>query len=140
VKTVLRGSCTQVNKLDQNGAMVAETVSCTASSACRCDGSTTLTYRDVAVLPGTGASGRESGSLVASGPAGSVTLLFKGTRTSLGQGTGTWTIGRVTGLTGVKLVAHGAYSTQTNTLHAVTGTMNTVVSIDAAYGCWSCAA
>ena len=94
----------------------------------------------VAALPGTGAPGRESGSLVASGPAGSVTLLFRGARTALGQGSGTWTLGTVTGLAGAKLVAHGTYSTQTNTLHAVAGTMNTVVSVDSTYGCWNCAA
>ena len=46
----------------------------------------------------------------------------------------------MTGLAGAKLVPYGAYSTQTNTLHAVTGTMNTVVSINTAYGCWNCAA
>jgi hypothetical protein len=77
-----------VNRLDQNGAMLAQTVTCTASAPCRCDGTAKLAYHGVAVHAGTGASGRESGSLVASGPAGSVTLLFKGTRTALGQGTG----------------------------------------------------
>ena len=129
-----------MNKLDQNGAGLAQTETCTASSVCRCDGSTKFDYRGVAVLPGTGASGKESGMLVASGPAGSVTLLFKGTRTSLGQGTGTRTLGKVRGFAGATLVPHEAYSTQTNTLHAVTGTMNTVVSINTAYGCWNCAA
>ena len=38
--------------------------------------------------------GREGGTLVASGPTGSVTLLFTGTRTALGQGSGTWTLGQ----------------------------------------------
>ena len=69
-----------------------------------------------------------------------MTLLFKGTRTALGQGTGTWTLGKVTGLAGAKLVAHGTYSTQTDTLHTVTGTMTTVVSVNGIYGCWNCAA
>ena len=129
-----------MNKLDHNGAMLAQTVTCTASPPCRCDEATKLAYHGIAVLRGTGASGKESGSLMASGPAGSGRLLFKGTRTALGQGTGTWTLGKVTGLAGTKLVAHGTYSSQTNTLHAVAGTMNTVVSVNATYGCWNCAA
>ena len=139
VRTVLHGTCTQVNKLDANGVLLSLTLTCTASSACRCEGSAKLAYRTTAGLPGTGASGTESGSLVASGPAGSVTLLLRGSRTALGQGSGTWTLGQVTGLQGVKLARHGSYATQTTTVRAVTGTMNTVVSITASFGCWNCA-
>jgi hypothetical protein len=120
--------------------MLAQTERCTASSVCRCDGSTQLAYRGLAVLPGTGASGKESGMLVASGPAGSVTLLFKGTRTSLGAGHGNVDARKGQGPRRRQARPARCLHTQTNTLHAVTGTMNTVVSINTAYGCWNCAA
>ncbi len=93
VRTVMRGTCTQANRLDANGALLSLTLTCTASAACACEGSTKLAYSSEAHLRGNGAPGRESGSLVASGPTGSVTLLFSGTRTALGQGSGTWTLG-----------------------------------------------
>lgn len=139
VRTVMRGTCTQANRLDANGALLSLTLTCTASAACTCEGSTKLAYRSEAHLRGNGAPGRESGSLVASGPTGSVTLLFIGTRTALGQGSGTWTLGQVTGFHGVRLATRGSYTTQTKTLQSVTGTMNTVVSVTGSYGCWNCA-
>ena len=123
----------------RTGPVLSLTLTCTASAACTCEGSTKLAYRSEAHLPGNGAPGRESGSLVASGPTGSVTLIFNGTRTALGQGSGTWTLGQVTGFHGVRLATRGSYTTQTKTLQSVTGTMNTVVSVTGSYGCWNCA-
>ena len=135
-----QGRAPRSNRLDANGALLSLTLTCAASAACSCEGSTKLAYRSEAHLRGNGAPGRESGSLVASGPTGSVTLLFAGTRTALGQGSGTWTLGKVAGFHGVRLATRGSYTTQTKTLKSVTGTLNTVVSVTASYGCWNCAA
>ena len=139
VRTVMRGTCTQTNELDANGALLSLTLTCTASSACTCEGSTKLAYVTKATLRGNRAPGKESGTLVASGPTGSVTLLFQGTRTALSQGSGTWTLGKVTGFHGSSSTSHGTYRTQAKTLQSVTGTMNTLVSITATYACWDCA-
>ncbi len=134
----LTGQCIEVDKLDQLGVLKSFTLTCTASGPCKCQGATKLTYKSVSVLSGTGASGHEKGTLVASGPTGSATLSLKGTRSSLGVSTGTWTLGKRTGLPGAKLATHGAYTTNTKTTQTVTGTQQTNVKIAASFGCWNC--
>ena len=89
--------------------------------------------------PGNGADGRETGTFVASGSIGTVTLNFKGTRTALGVGTGTWTLGKVKGYAGIKLVKGGSYSVTTKTISQIVGTLDSVVRITATFGCWACA-
>jgi hypothetical protein len=135
----LTGQCHEVDTLDQLGVLKYFVLTCNASGPCKCQGATHLAYTSVARLSGTGASGREHGTLVASGPAGSVTLSFKGTLTSLGVGTGTWTLGKKTGFSGVKLTTHGSYTTTTKTTATVTGTQQTSVKVAASFGCWACA-
>jgi hypothetical protein len=139
VTASLTGQCSEVDSLDSLGVLKSFTLTCTATGLCKCQGTTKLTYRSVAVLSGTGASGHEKGTLTASGPAGSATLSFKGTRTSLGVSTGSWTLGKTTGLPGVKFTRHGAYTTKAKTTQSVTGTKQTFVRIAASFGCWNCA-
>ena len=88
----------EVDTLDNLGVLKAFKLTCTAAGPCKCQGATKLTYRSVSVLSGTGAPGSEKGTLVASGPAGTATLSFRGTRTSLGVSTGRWTLGKTTGM------------------------------------------
>jgi hypothetical protein len=135
----LTGQCVEVDKLDSLGVLKSFTLTCKATGPCKCEGTTKLSYTSVSVLSGTGAAGHEKGTLVASGPAGSATLSFKGTRTALGVSTGTWTLAKTTGLPGVKFTRHGSYATNTNTLSSVTGTQQTSIKIAASFGCWNCA-
>src|SRR5262249_48295327 len=103
VQSTLTGKCSAANKLDHNGALLSTTIVCNATASCKCAGATKLVYKTIAAEPGNGGSGREAGTFVASGPGGTVTLNFKGTRTALGEAKGAWTLGPVKGLTGVKL-------------------------------------
>ena len=135
----LTGQCVEVDKLDSLGVLKSFTLTCKAIGPCKCQGTTKLTYTSVSVLSGTGAPGHEKGTLVASGPAGSATLSFKGARTALGVSTGTWVLAKSTGLPGVKLTPHGAYTTNTKTISTVTGTQQSSVKIAATFGCWNCA-
>jgi hypothetical protein len=135
----LTGQCLEVDKLDSLGVLKSFTLTCKATGPCKCEGATKLTYTSVSVLSGTGAPGREKGTLVASGPAGSATLNFKGTRTALGVSTGTWTLGKTIGLPGAKLTRRGAYTTTTKTISTVTGTQQSFIKVAASFGCWNCA-
>ena len=136
----LTGQCVEVDKLDSLGVLKSFTLTCKATGPCKCQGATKLSYTSVSVLSGTGAPGHEKGTLVASGPAGSATLSFKGTRTALGVSTGTWLLGKTTGLPGAKFTRHGSYTTSTKTLSTATGTQQSAVKIAATFGCWNCAA
>jgi hypothetical protein len=139
VSANLTGQCVEVDTLDKLGVLKSFTLTCKATGPCKCQGTTKLSYTSVSLLSGTGASGREHGTLVASGPAGSVTLNFKGTRTSLGVSTGTWTLDKTTGLPGVTFTRHGSYTTNTKTISSVVGTQQTSIKIAARFGCWNCA-
>jgi hypothetical protein len=139
VNASLTGQCVEVDTLDKLGVLKSFVLTCKATGPCKCQGTTKLNYTSVSKLSGTGASGREHGTLVASGPAGSVTLGFKGTRTALGVSTGTWTLLKKTGLPGVKLTTHGSYTTTTKTISSVTGTQQTSIKLAASFGCWNCA-
>jgi hypothetical protein len=138
VSTVLTGKCTGTNTLDNNGALKSLTLSCSATGACKCGGTARLVYDTKTVSPGNGAGGRETGTLVATSPEGTVTLRVQGKRSALGAGAGTWTLGKVTGYKGVSLAPHGTYTASVKTVSAVTGTMVTNVRITAAFGCWDC--
>jgi hypothetical protein len=138
VSSTLMGKCSATNKLDHNGALLSTTIVCNATASCKCAGATKLVYKTTAAEPGNGASGRETGTFVASGPQGTVTLNFAGTRTSLGDGKGSWTLGPVKGLAGVKLAKRGAYAVSTKTVSEIVGTPDTIVRISATLGCWVC--
>lgn len=134
----MSGRCSELDKVDSNGALVSATISCSTTGACSCAGRTKLVYTSTATEPGNGASGRERGSLVASGPAGSVTLNLTGVRTGVGDGKGRWTLGKVTGYKGVALTSRGTYSTTMKVQSAVIGTKDTLVRIAATFSCWRC--
>jgi hypothetical protein len=139
VTTVLGGTCTEIQTLDHNGALKALTVVCKTGGTCKCEGATKLAYTSKTFSPGTGADGRETGTLVASSSIGTVTLNFTGKRTALGLGAGTWTLGKVVGYKGISLVKRGKYSVATKTLTEVVGSLTTVVRMNASFGCWACA-
>jgi hypothetical protein len=135
----LTGQCHEVDTLDNLGVLKYFVLTCNASGPCKCQGATKISYTSVAKLSGTGASGREHGTLVASGPAGTVTLNILGTRTSLGVSTGDWTLGKTTGFPGVRFAKHGSYTTRTKTTETVIGTNQTSIKVAASVGCWNCA-
>lgn len=138
VRTTLSGMCRETDKLDPNGALESSTIACTGKASCKCGGAAELTYTSTATEPGTGADGHETGTIVASGPLGTVTLRLAGKHTSLGGGTGVWTLVKSTGFKGVTLTRKGSYTTQTHTVSHVTGSMDTIVHISASVGCWRC--
>ena len=92
----MTGTCHEVKHLDPLGALKSLSYTCTARNL-------TFVYKAKAAEPGTGAPGHEVGTLVASGPEGTVTLKLKGTRTADGISKGTWLLGKVTGYKGVRL-------------------------------------
>jgi hypothetical protein len=138
VQTTLSGRCSAVDQLDRNGALKSTTIVCTASGKCNCPGTTKLAYTTKSNQAGNGAPGPESGTFIASGPAGTVTLVFKGKRDGTGAGKGTWKLGKVTGYSGVKLAQSGTYQVTTKTVSEIVGTKDTIVRITATLGCWRC--
>jgi hypothetical protein len=138
VTSTLAGTCTDHQTLDSNGALKSLTTTCTTSGSCKCAGATKLTYTSKILEPGNGAAGKESGTLVAASPNGTVTLNFAGKRTSLGVGTGAWTLGKVTGFKGVSLAKRGAYAVTTKTVSQVVGSFKSIVRMNASFGCWAC--
>jgi hypothetical protein len=137
--TVLNGMCTDIQTLDSNGALKSLTVVCKTTGACTCERATKLVYSSKTLSPGNGADGRETGTLVAASAVGTVTLTLTGKQTALGVGTGTWTLGKVKGYTGIHLAGRGKYAVTTRTLSQVVGTFKSVVRMNASFGCWACA-
>jgi hypothetical protein len=147
VQVTLAGKCTEVDTLDKNGALKYATNTCITSARCKCAGSTRLDFTTVERESGTGAPGRETGTLVASGPLGTVTLLLKGTQqammakgVSVIQETGLWAMGKVTGYPGVQLTKRGTYKAIITTNSTITGSKVSLVHIAATFGCWRCSA
>jgi hypothetical protein len=136
VQTTLAGKCSATDQLDANGALLSTTIVCNATGSCKCAGATKLVYSATAREPGNGANGHETGTLVASGPTGTVTLTFKGTRTALGQATGSWTLGTVKGFKGVRMARRGTYALTTKTISQIVGTQDTMVRISATLSPW----
>lgn len=136
LQITLNGRCNATDKLDANGALLSTTIVCNATGSCSCGGSTKLTYTTTSVQAGNGNPGPEHGSFVAAGSAGTATLTFKGTRSALGAGKGTWRLGKVTGYKGVRLVRHGTYAVTTKTLSSVVGSRITVVRVTATLSPW----
>jgi hypothetical protein len=131
VRATMTGGCHEVKHLDPLGALKSLSYACTARNL-------TFAYTASAAEPGTGAPGHEVGTLVASGPEGTVTLKLKGTRTADGISKGTWLMGKVTGYKGVRLTRHGTYSSTTKTLSTTIGTTDSSVKVVALIGCWRC--
>ncbi|HEY4345948.1 MAG TPA: hypothetical protein VGM80_00035 [Gaiellaceae bacterium] len=138
VQATLSGKCAETDTLDQNGALKSAKVTCTGAVKCACGGSTRLDYSVTASEPGTGANGRESGTLTATGPSGTLTFALKGIHSSVGGGSGTWKLIKTVGYQGVKLTRSGHYSTTVHAVRQIPLSMNTIVKISASLGCWAC--
>ena len=129
VKVVFKGICSAKLTDDANGVVRLSTLTCNAKAACACQGATQLVYQTATVSAGNGSPGRECGTIVASGPHGSVTLALLGTRSGLGVSSGTWTVGK----------RQGSYASQTTDVSAILGELAWTVHISAVIGCWACA-
>jgi hypothetical protein len=140
------GKCTELDTLDHNGALASARNDCSTLARGRFAGATQLALATFEKERGTGAPGVLHGTLVATGPQGSVTLVLRGKRTYLTtpkgapyvQETGTWTLGKVTGYPGVQLARSGLYSTIIKTVSAVAGTKVSLVKVTGSFGCWNC--
>ena len=148
VQATLGGKCTEIDTLDHNGALASARNNCSTIAKGKFAGATQLALDTFEKESGTGAPGIEHGTLVATGPQGSVTLNLRGKRTYMTtakgspyiQETGTWTLGKVTGYPGAHFSKTGTYSTMIKTLSTVTGTKVSLVKITGTFGCWNCGA
>jgi hypothetical protein len=138
VQASLSGRCTETDTLDSNGALKSASILCTGSGRCACQGATALAYSVKAVEPGTGAPGRERGTITATGPNGTLTFQLSGKHSALGAGTGTWTLAKAVGYKGVHLSTAGTYSTTVQRLKQVPQSMITIVKIETNLSCWQC--
>jgi len=146
VQASFTGKCKEIDTLDHNGALASARNECSTTARGKFAGATRLALASFEKERGTGAPGLEHGTLVATGPQGTVTLDLKGKReyltTSKGasyiQESGTWTLGKVTGYAGVRLARSGSYKTIISTLSQVTGSKVTLVRVAGTFGCWNC--
>jgi hypothetical protein len=147
VQATFAGRCTEIDTLDHNGALAFAHNNCSTVAKGKFEGATQLALAMFEKESGTGAPGVEHGTLVATGPQGTVTLELKGKReytttakgTSLIQDSGTWTLGKVSGYQGVQLAKSSSYKAIVTTLSQVTGSKVTLVRVSGTFGCWSCA-
>jgi hypothetical protein len=147
VTATFAGKCTEIDTLDHNGALAYAHNNCSTTVKGRFAGATQLALDTFEKESGTGAPGLEHGTLVATGPNGTVTLNLRGKReylttpkgASFIQETGTWTLGKVTGNKGVPLTKSGTYKAIITTLSQVTGSKVTLVRVAGTFGCWNCA-
>jgi hypothetical protein len=147
VTATFAGKCTEIDTLDQNGALAFAHNNCNTTAKGKFAGATQLALDTFEKESGTGAPGVEHGTLVATGPQGTVTLDLKGKReylttpkgASFIQESGTWTLGKVTGYQGVSLAKNGTYKAIITTLSQVTGSKVTLVRVAGTFGCWNCA-
>jgi hypothetical protein len=138
VRATLGGKCTETDTLDTNGALKSASITCIATASCACAGSTQLAYSVTAVEPGTGAPGRESGTLTATGPPGTLTFRLSGKHTAVGGGSGMWQLVKIVGYKDVQLSRTGTYSTTTQRLKQIPQSMTTLVRIATNLSCWRC--
>ena len=146
VTATFAGKCTEIDTLDHNGALASEKNECVTTAKGEFAGATLLALSTSEKDSGTGAPGIEHGTLVATGPQGSVTLNLRGKRTYMTtakgnpyiQETGTWTLGKVTGYPVAQLSKTGTYSAIIKTLSTITGTKVSNVKIAGTFGCWNC--
>src|SRR5262249_20016406 len=119
VQATLSGKCSEIDTLDRNGALAFARNNCSSAATGKFAGATQLALETFERESGTGAPGLEHGTLVATGPQGSVTLNLRGKRENLTtpkgasyiQEAGTWTLGKVTGYQGGQLTKSGTYQT-----------------------------
>jgi hypothetical protein len=137
VRPVLKGTCTEKNKVDKNDVMISSTLTCTTKAICECSERTALVYESVWTSPGTGASGREKGTITATGKNATVMLELSGTRDGSGASSGKWVLGKVTGQPRADFRSQGTYRAMVKTLDP-DASPTTSVRIAAAISCWSC--
>jgi hypothetical protein len=148
VQAKLGGKCTEIDTLDHNGALASARNNCSTTAKGKFAGATSLALDTFEKESGTGAPGLEHGTLVATGPQGTVTLNLRGKReymttpkgASYIQETGTWTLGKVTGYPGVQMSKSGTYTVTITTLSQIVGTKVTNVRAAGTFGCWNCGA
>jgi hypothetical protein len=146
VQATFSGKCTELDTLDQNGALASAHNNCNTVAKGKFGGASQLALATFEKESGTGAPGVEHGTLVATGPKGSVTLNLRGKREYLTSpkgasyilDSGTWTLGNVTGYQGVQLARTGTYKALITTLSQLTGSKVTLVRIAGTFGCWNC--
>jgi hypothetical protein len=147
VTATFAGKCTEIDTLDHNGALAFAHNNCSTTAKGKFAGATQLALVTFEKESGTGAPGIEHGTLVATGPQGTVTLNLRGKRQNMTtpkgasfiEESGTWTLGKVTGYQGVPLTKTGTYKAIITTLSQVTGSKVTLVRIAGTFGCWNCA-
>ena len=138
VQATLSGRCTETDTLDSNGALKSASVVCKGSGKCACEGSTGLAYSVTAIEPGTGAPGKEHGTITATGPTGTLSFQLSGEHSAIGGGTGTWKLVKTVGYKGVQLSRTGTYTTTTERLKQIPQSMITTVKIATNLTCWQC--
>jgi len=138
VQATLSGRCVETDTLDQNGALKSASIVCTGSGKCACAGSTGLAYAVTAIEPGTGAPGKERGTLTLTGPTGTLSFQLIGKHSAIGGGAGTWKIVKTVGYKGVQLIRTGTYRTTTQMLKQIPQSMITTVKIATNLTCWQC--
>jgi hypothetical protein len=148
VQATFSGKCTEIDTLDHNGALASARNNCSTVAKGKFAGATQLALETFEKESGTGAPGLEHGTLVVTGPQGSVTLNLRGKReymvtpkgASYIQESGTWMLGKVTGYQGVQMTKTGTYKSIITTLSHVAGSKVTLVRIAGTFGCWNCGA
>jgi hypothetical protein len=147
VQATFTGKCTEIDTLDHNGALASARNNCATAAKGKFAGATQLGLATFEKESGTGAPGLEHGTLVATGPQGTVTLNLRGKREYLTtpkgasyiQESGTWTLGQVKGFQGVQLAKSGSYRSVITTRSQITGSKVTLVRVAGTFGCWDCA-
>jgi hypothetical protein len=138
VHTTLTGTCTLENHNNSIGTTLWSIITCDASGACACRGTTKLVYHTESKYPATAPGGREAGRITATSSGGSVILSLAGKRASITNGSGTWTLGKVSGYSGLAFRQRGTYTVTTKELSKVSGTTTSKVRITATLACWYC--
>ena len=134
----LVGTCTTANRVDSNDVVLSSVVTCTMKAYCACNGQKfQLSYDSSWKSAGNGGPGHEKGQLVARNSSATVTLWLSGKRLGDGTSSGTWTLGKVTGLPKTDFQSHGTYTSLTKPNGS--DLQPTVPArVTAAIGCWSC--
>jgi hypothetical protein len=138
VHTTLTGTCTLKNINNSIGTTLSTIVTCDAAGTCACRGTTKLAYHTESRYPATAPGGREQGHITATSAEGSVTLSVSGKRESGAMGTGTWTLGKVSGYAEFDFRKRGTYTVATKELSQIAGTTSSRVRITATLACWFC--
>ena len=138
VHATLLGTCTTTNRVDSNAVVLSSVVTCTMKAYCACNGQKfQLSYNSSWKSAGNGGPGHEKGQLVARNASATVTLWLSGRREGDGTSSGTWILGKVTGLPKQDFQSHGTYTSLTEP-NGSEFQPTVAARVTAAIGCWSC--